>query len=68
MITAAEAAALKGVNDSAIRHAIARGTLPAVKKGGAWLLRRADVLSWQPREWGPGRPKAKFVIEKDWPD
>lgn len=46
LLSVTEAAALKGVNVSTIRHAIARGSLPAVKKGAVWLLRRVDVENW----------------------
>ena len=42
-LTASEAAAAVGVTDSAIRKWIRNGRLPAVKRGGRWLVNRNDL-------------------------
>jgi excisionase family DNA binding protein len=43
-ITTKEAAELAGYADAHIRLLINRGRLQAVKRGGAWFLRRQDVI------------------------
>jgi excisionase family DNA binding protein len=45
-LTTAEAAELTGYTDAHIRLLINRGRLPAVKRGGAWFLRRQDVMAY----------------------
>jgi excisionase family DNA binding protein len=45
-ITVKEAAELTGYADAHIRLLINRGRLQAVKRGGAWFLRRQDVIAY----------------------
>jgi len=42
-LTAVEAAAAMGVTDSAIRKWIRTGRLPAIKRGGRWLINRSHL-------------------------
>jgi hypothetical protein len=49
LITQAEAAELRGVTTQAINELIQRGRLATVGKYGRQLLRRADVLSFEPQ-------------------
>lgn len=42
-LTAVEAAAAMGVTDSAIRKWIRSGRLPAIKRGGRWLINRSHL-------------------------
>jgi len=48
-------AAAKGVNTSAIRHAIRRGQLPAVKVGKTWLISKMDAEAWQQKNTWTGK-------------
>lgn len=48
VVTAPEAARLKGVAESSIRRAIQDGRLPGSRKGQTYLVRRADLDAWQP--------------------
>ncbi len=48
LLTAAEAAKLKGVSRAAIYAAIAPGRLPHERILGRLALREADVLAWTP--------------------
>lgn len=62
LLTAGEAAKLKGVSRSAIYAAIAQGRLPHTRILGRLGLEKADVLSWAPMKYrdrpgvGGGRP------------
>jgi excisionase family DNA binding protein len=58
LLSATQAANLKGVSRAAIYRAIGRGALPAVEVIGHVGLREADVLAWQPVAY-KGRPGAK---------
>src|SRR6266849_6283540 len=69
LVTAPEAARLKGVAESSIRRAIQEGRLPGFRKGRAYLIRRGDLDEWRPighrpqgRAIGPGpRRKSSLV-------
>jgi hypothetical protein len=50
-----EAAALKGCTPDAIRKAIKRGDLLAIKAGNAWLIDEGKLALWSP---GPQGPKS----------
>jgi len=54
-LTVTEMAAAKGVNTSAIRHAIRRGQLPAVKVGKTWLISKMDAEAWQQKNTWTGK-------------
>ncbi len=58
LLSASQAAQLKGVSRTAIYRAIKRGDLPAVQVIGHVALREADVLAWTPVRYGnrPGAP------------
>ena len=45
-ITAKEAAELTGYADAHLRLLIRRGHLQATKRGGAWFIRKQDVLAY----------------------
>ena len=49
LLTVKEAAAIKDVPEDTIRRRIARGRLPAIKKGDIWLIRRRDLDAWEVR-------------------
>jgi excisionase family DNA binding protein len=55
-LTAAQAAWALGITTNGIRQAIRRGRLPATKRAGRWLVRRADVAHYGARsremDWG----------------
>ena len=55
LITAAEAARLKGVTPTAIYTAVSEGRLPHQRVLGHIALKRADVLEWTPIRYA-GRP------------
>lgn len=48
LVTAPEAARLKGVAESSVRRAIQEGRLPGLRKGRVYLVRRGDLDEWQP--------------------
>lgn len=67
LISINEAAELRGVDRTAIHGLITRGRLASVKVGGKTLLRRSDVLAFQPQRPGPQRkpkPAAKKAAKK----
>jgi len=41
-----DAAAALGLPRNTLRDAVSRGELPAVKRCGKWLIKRADLLRW----------------------
>lgn len=41
-----QAASAVGLPRSTLRDRVASGELPAVKRCGKWLIRRADLLRW----------------------
>src|SRR5215210_6039980 len=45
--TAGEAAALLGVDERTVRRAIARGALPATKRGGAYRIAPVDLARYE---------------------
>jgi excisionase family DNA binding protein len=45
-ITTAEAAELTGYTSSYLRKAISRGRLQGLKRGGAWFMRKEQVLNY----------------------
>lgn len=49
LLTLRQAAARVGLTDSALRHAIRRGRLPAVKLGRDWLVRPSDLDAYRRR-------------------
>jgi excisionase family DNA binding protein len=49
-LTAIEAAEDVGVGDSAIRKWIRAGRLPAVKRGGRWLVNARDLHTFRPQK------------------
>jgi excisionase family DNA binding protein len=55
-LTTAQATWALGITTNGIRQAIRRGRLPATKRAGMWLLRRADVAQYGARSreiyWG----------------
>lgn len=58
MLTVSESAVRIGVTPAAIRQAIERKTLRAVKRGTLWFLRPDDVDAFYARTGGKtGRPK-----------
>lgn len=57
LVTMAEAARLRGVTPQAIDHLLARGRLRAVRVVGRRMLRRGDVLGFEPRK--AGRPPSR---------
>jgi excisionase family DNA binding protein len=58
LLTIPQAAALLGMHRAAAFRAVQAGRLPAVRVGGVWVLRRADVEAYRaaPKHAG-GRPK-----------
>jgi len=48
LVTAPEAARLKGVAESSVRRAIQEGRLPGLRKGRQYLVRRGDLDVWRP--------------------
>jgi len=61
LLTAAQAAQLRGVTRSAVYKAIAQGRLPHQQVLGHMALREADVLAWTPHSgagWRKGTPMA----------
>jgi excisionase family DNA binding protein len=60
MLTVTEAATRIGVTPAAIRQAIERKTLGAVKRGPLWFLRPDDVDAFYARTGGKkGRPRTR---------
>lgn len=55
-ISQAEAARLRGVSRQAINRLVERGKLTALEIGGTRLVRRDEVLQFEPDE--PGRPRS----------
>lgn len=58
LLTAAEAARLRGVSERAIIHYANLDpphNLPAVRLGRTWVFRRGDVLAYRPRSKGQPR-------------
>jgi len=49
LITQAEAAELRGVTPQAINELVRRGRLESVERFGLHLVRRADVLAFEPK-------------------
>lgn len=70
LLTAAEAAQLKGVSRAAIYSAIAEGRLPHQRVLGRLAVREADVLAWMPQPYSgrrkgtPMSPEAKARISE----
>lgn len=58
VVTAPEAARLKGVAESSIRRAIQDGRLAGLRRGHVYLVRRADLDAWQPVGHRPRRSAA----------
>lgn len=58
-VTVTQAAGEKGVNDSAVRHAIRDGRLRAQKVGNAWVIRKLDLAEWQPIRGRGRKPKGE---------
>jgi excisionase family DNA binding protein len=56
VVTAAEAAVIKGVTRRAVYDAIRDGRLIARRSNGIWLIRRTDLDAW---EVVGHRPRAK---------
>lgn len=56
-MTVAEAAGQIGMSTGAVRQAILKGRLGAIKKGGQWYLRPAGVKAYQRSNRGP-RPRS----------
>ena len=56
LLTAAEAAAILGIEPSSVRHAIRSGRLVAQKAGRDWWLRPEDVSAYRARRRNSGRP------------
>ena len=50
--TIIEVATYYGCDPYTVRRAIWGNRLAAEKKGGTWLIKAADVLSWEPRPYG----------------
>lgn len=48
MLTAAEAAERKGVTADAIQRACRDGRLPAIRRGGVYLIRESDLADYNP--------------------
>lgn len=59
LITLSEAADLRGTSVSAVSQLVRRGRLPAVEIFGKKLVRRSDVLSYEPEHggWPKGKPR-----------
>lgn len=67
LITAAEAATLKGVSRTAIYKAIQQGRLNSLRLLGRIALSRDEVVRWQPSSnlgWPKGRPVSEEVKAK----
>jgi excisionase family DNA binding protein len=47
-ITVTEAAHLTGYQRQTVLHWIRRSFLPAVRVGRSWMIRRADLLAYEP--------------------
>jgi excisionase family DNA binding protein len=62
MVTAAEAAKLKGIHIKSLYLAIQTGRLPATKYYGRVLIKRSDLDAWQPIG---HRPKNKPAAESE---
>jgi excisionase family DNA binding protein len=58
LMTIPQAATVLAMHRAAVFRAVQAGRLPAVKVGGVWVLRRADVEAYRdtPRPRG-GRPR-----------
>ncbi len=55
-LTTAEAARELGVTRCGVHYLIRRGLLPANLRGRDYWIRRADLVDFQSRRRGPGRP------------
>jgi excisionase family DNA binding protein len=65
MLTVTEAATRIGVTPAAIRQAIERKTLRAVKRGPLWFIRPDDIDAFYARTGGrKGRPRRQPEEEK----
>jgi hypothetical protein len=59
LVSIAEAARLRHVTHAAIQDLIRRGRLPFQEIAGRRLLRRGDVLNFEPEKGGRGRKGGK---------
>ena len=55
LVGVTQAAALKGVTDAAVRHAIRAGRLPAIRIGSQWVIKRVNLDEWLPNPRFAGR-------------
>ncbi|MGC0271727.1 helix-turn-helix domain-containing protein [Pseudactinotalea sp. Z1739] len=46
-MTTGQAASLLGIGERAVRQAIQRGRLPAVRVGGRWVIEREDLEQYR---------------------
>lgn len=63
--TVRDAAAVLGSNERTIRRAIARGELPAVKHGGGYRIRPADLADYQAQRRSTFRPVPRVLPHVD---
>lgn len=63
-VTQAEAAAMRGVSLASINELVRRGRLTPVSMFGRNLLRRSEVLSFEPMKTGPKPGKRKRATKK----
>jgi len=62
VMTAGEVVALFGLSDSTVRNACKRGSIPARKSAGVWLVRRSDAV----KRWGLVKDESGNVLNCAW--
>lgn len=65
LITARQAAELKGVQRMSVYRAIKTGKLPAVRIDGIWLVRRDQLDRWTVVGHRPRRPEGVSCVTPD---
>jgi excisionase family DNA binding protein len=66
VLTAPEAAVVKGVHRNSVLKAIRKGYLQARKSGRSWIIDRLSLDRWEPR--GHGRRQLRAVQTAEPPD
>jgi hypothetical protein len=59
VMTSQEVVQLFGLSHAAVRNACKRGSIPARKSAGVWLVKRADAV----KKWGQVKSKSGEVID-----
>lgn len=59
VMTSGEVVAVFGLSDSTVRNACKRGSIPARKSGGVWLVKRSDAVA----RWGSVKSPDGMIID-----